>query len=155
MKGNPRVIAHLQRLVNAELGVVDLSLLHARIYEDRGFAKLAARDDLVVRQGRASLDLLLRRMLFLGTTPDMSQREPLLPASEVREMIRADLDAQYRLADQLRTAIACCHEERDFQTGAMLGEMLLRVEEENTYWFEQQLGLMEAVGSDNYLAAQM
>jgi bacterioferritin len=155
MKGNPRVIAHLQRLVNAELGVVDLSLLHARIYEDRGFVKLAARDDLVVQQGRASLDLLLRRMLFLGATPDMSQRDPLMPANEVREMIRADLTAQYQLADHLRTAIACCNEERDFQSGAMLGEMLLRVEEENTYWLEQQLGLMESVGPDNYLAAQM
>lgn len=155
MKGNPRVIAHLQRLVNAELSVADLSLIHARIHEDRGLLKLAARTDTAVQQARASLDLLLRRMLFLGATPDMSQRDLLTPASEMPEMLRADLNAQYQLAELLRAAIACCHEERDFQTGTMLGTRLLRVEEENAYWLEQQLGLMESIGVENYMAAQL
>jgi bacterioferritin len=155
LKGNSRVVAHLQRLVNAELGVADLALLHARIYEDRGFCKLAARADAAVQDARDGLDQLLRRMLFLGTTPDMNQREPMVPAGAVPEMLRKDLNAQYHLVECLRTAISCCHEESDYQTGALLGQILVHVEERHAYWFEQQLGLIETIGIENYLTAQI
>lgn len=155
MKGNSRVVAHLQRLINAELGVVDLALIHARIYEDRGFGKLAARADAAVQDARDGLDQLLRRALFLGTTPDMSQREPVVPASAVPEMLRKDLSRQYHLVECLRTAISCCHEESDYQTGALLGQILLQAEERHAYWLEQQLGLIETIGLEPYLSVQV
>lgn len=155
MKGNSRVVANLQRVVNVVLGVVDQSLLHARIFEDRGFDKLSARADAAVQEARDGLKLVLRRMLFLGATPDMGQREPINPANTVPEMLRGDLKAHYQLAECLRIAIGCCHAEHDYQTAALLGTLLLQVEERHTYWFEQQLGLIDTIGIENYLAAQM
>jgi bacterioferritin len=155
MKGNPRVVAHLQRLLNAELGVADLSLLHARIYEDRGFPRLSAHADAVVGDAREALDRVLRRMLFLGAKPDMNQREPIAVASAIRDMLRNDLNGQYRLAECLRGALGCCHDEKDFQTAALLQSLLATVEERHAYWLEQQLGLLETVGEAAYLAAQM
>ncbi|ESQ08299.1 MAG: hypothetical protein N838_22345, partial [Thiohalocapsa sp. PB-PSB1] len=129
MKGNSRVTAHLQRLIKTLLGVVDITLLHARIYEDRGLAKLSEHADGTLQAARDGLNRLLRRVLFLGTTPDISQRHSFSTASNVPDMLRKELDAQYRLNEQLRTAIACCHEENDYQTGALLGTILAEVEE--------------------------
>jgi bacterioferritin len=155
MKGHQRVVAQLQRLLSLQLAAAEQYLLHAHICEDWGFAKLAERGHAAVVDARAHVDLLIRRMLFLGATPDPSQRDmPQLGAS-VRDVFRLDLENRYQLVDVLRTGIACCVEERDFETQRLLGDMLRTVEEDHAYWLEQQLGLVEAVGIENYLAAQL
>ena len=155
MKGNPRIVAHLQKLLSGKLVALDQFLLHARMYDDWGFSKLGARTEKALSEERRHTDLLMRRMLFLGSTPDMAQREVLQPGSTARDMLHHDLQLEYRLTEQLRTAIACCIEERDFQTHLVLGELLCDTEEDHTYWLEQQLGLIDALGIENYLGAQL
>jgi len=155
MKGHQRVVAHLQRLLTLELAAAEQYLLHAHICNDWGFAQLAERGHAAVADARAHIDVLIRRMLFLGATPDPSQRDvPQLGAS-VRDVFRLDLESRYQLVEGLRAAIGCCIDERDFETHRLLGELLHATEEDHTYWLEQQLGLIEAVGIENYLASQL
>lgn len=155
MKGNQRVLAHLQRLLNGELAATDQFLVHARMFEDWGYIKLAARANAALAESRRQTDLLLRRMLFLGSAPDLVQRESMSTATAVREMLRKDVEMQYRLVEHLRVAMVCCIEERDFQTQAMLGDMLCEAEETHVNWLEQQLAQVEAMGLENYLARQL
>jgi bacterioferritin len=155
MKGNPRVLAHLQRLLNAELAAADQFLMHARMFEDWGYTKLAGPADAALVESRRQTDLILRRMLFLGAAPDLLQREAMSTATAVREMLRKDVETQYRLVEHLRAAIVCCIEERDFQTQAVLADMLRECEEAHVNWLEQQLAQLEAMGLENYLARQL
>jgi bacterioferritin len=155
MKGNQRVIAHLQRLLNCELAATDQFLVHARMFEDWGYPRLAAHTDAALHEVRRQTDLLLRRMLFLGSAPDLAQREVMGTATAVREMLRKDVEMHYRLVEYLRTAMICCIEEHDFQTQSLLGDMLCECEETHVNWLEQQLAQVEAMGLENYLSRQL
>jgi bacterioferritin len=155
MKGNQRVIAHLQRLLNCELAAMDQFLVHARMFEDWGYGKLAARTDAALQEARRQTDRLLGRMLFFGSAPDLAQREAMSTATAVREMLRRDVEMQYRLVESLRAAMVCCIEEHDFHTQALLAEMLAACEDTHVNWLEQQLAQVEAMGLENYLAQQL
>ena len=155
MKGNQRILAQLQRLLNGELAAADQFLVHARMFEDWGYTRLAARTEAALQDSRRHIDLLLRRMLFLGSAPDLVQREAMATATAVREMLRHDVDMQYRLVEHLRVAMASCVEEHDFQSLAMLADMLRDCEETHVNWLEQQLAQVEAMGLENYLSRQL
>jgi bacterioferritin len=48
-----------------------------------------------------------------------------------------------------------CETEQDYQTREILKQLLKDTEEDHAYWLEQQLGLIEKIGSENYLQSQM
>ena len=70
-------------------------------------------------------------------------------------MLTSDLAIEYDVAKQLKQAIALCEAEKDFQTREILQVLLKDTEEDHTYWLEQQLGLIDKVGMQNYLQSQM
>jgi bacterioferritin len=100
-------MVHLQRVLSVQLGALDQLLLHARMCEDWGFAKLADQGQSAVEQARVHVDQLMRRMLFLGGTPDLTQRDPVKVGDSTRELLRLDLESQHQLAETPRSAIAC------------------------------------------------
>lgn len=155
MKGNPEVIVHLQRLLANELAAIDQYFIHSRMYEDWGFAKLFERIAHEATEEKEHASMLIRRMLFLEATPDLSQRDGLRVGATVPEMLANDLQVEYEVAAALKEAIACCEQQRDFQTRTILLQLLRDTEEDHAYWLEQQLGLIDQVGLQNYLQAQM
>jgi bacterioferritin len=155
MKGNPEVIAHMQRLLANELAAIDQYFIHSRMYEDWGYAKLFERIDHETTEEKEHASMLIRRMLFLEATPDLSQRDGINVGATVPEMLGNDLQLEYDVAAALKDAIVCCEEHKDFQTRTVLLQLLRDTEEDHAYWLEQQLGLIEAVGLQNYLQSQM
>lgn len=155
MKGNTRVLAHLQRVLAGELAAADQSLLHSRLTERWGYARLAVSIGQSGRDQRERVDLLIQRMLLLGSTPDLNQREPLRVGATVREVLRCDLESAVEVAGSLRLSIVCCEEERDFESNRLLSELLRQVENQQIAWLEQQLGLIHALGVENFLSAQV
>jgi bacterioferritin len=55
----------------------------------------------------------------------------------------------------LREAIALCETEQDYQTREMLEVLLEDTEEDHAYWLEQQLGLLDRIGVENYLQSKL
>lgn len=154
MKGKKKVIAHLQKLLANELTAIDQYFIHSRMYEDWGLNKLYERLGHETEEEKEHADKLIRRMLFLEATPDLSQREGLQVGRDVREMLESDLQLEYSVAAALKEAIACCEAERDFQTRTILEQLLADTEEDHAYWLEQQLGLIDKLGLKNYLQSQ-
>jgi bacterioferritin len=154
MKGNPKVIEQLQRLLANELTSIDQYFVHSRMYEDFGLTKLAEHVGHESEEEKGHADQLIRRMLFLEATPDLSQREGLRVGADVRAMLENDLQLEYSVANALREAIARCEEERDYQTREILERLLADTEEDHAYWLEQQLGLIDKLGIQNYLQSQ-
>ena len=155
MKGNPKVIEQLQRLLANELAAIDQYFIHSRMYEDWGFAKLYERINHESEEEKEHASMLIRRMLFLEATPDLTQRDGLRVGAAVPAMLANDLQLEYDVAAALKEAIAVCESEHDFQTREILELILKDTEEDHAYWLEQQLGLIEKVGLQNYLQAQM
>jgi bacterioferritin len=155
MKGSNKVVEHLQRLLTSELAAIDQYFIHSRIYEDWGLQRLYERIKHETEEERQHADKLIRRMLFLEATPDLSKRDALHVGTDAPSMLQNDLQLEYDVAQALKEAIACCEAEQDYQTRQILWELLADTEEDHAYWLEQQLGLIDKVGLQNYLQSQM
>jgi bacterioferritin len=94
-------------------------------------------------------------MLFLEATPDLSKIDPLRIGKDVVGMLKKDLEVEYEVTEALKKAIAICEQEQDYQTREILEVLLKDTEEDHAYWLEQQLGLIEKIGIQNYLQSQM
>jgi len=155
MKGKKKVIAQLQKLLRGELAARDQYFTHSRMYEDWGLTKLYERINHKMEEETQHADALIKRILFLEGTPDLSEQEGLRIGKDVPSMLRKDLDVEYEVVAALKEAIAVCEAEQDYQTREILEKMLADTEEDHAYWLEQQLGLIEKVGLQNYLQSQM
>lgn len=155
MKGNKKVIAQLQKLLCGELAARDQYFIHSRMYDDWGLSKLYERIGHEMTDETQHADALIRRILFLEGTPDLSKPDALRIGATVPEMLRNDLEVEYHVVAALKTAIAICETEQDFQTREVLMTMLTDTEVDHAYWLEKQLGLIERIGLENYLQSQM
>lgn len=154
MKGNDTVIAQLQKLLRGELAARDQYFIHSRMYDDWGLTKLYERIGHEMEDETQHADDLIRRMLFLEATPDLSEQDPLRIGATVPEMLQKDLEVEYEVVAHLKEAILACEQEQDFQTREILEKMLEDTEEDHAYWLEKQLGLIEKIGLQNYLQSQ-
>ena len=98
-------------------------------------------------------DALLRRILFLGGTPDMRPREFAF-GSTVPEMLQKDLALEYEVRAALQKGMALCESVGDYVGRDLLLAQLRDTEEDHAYWLEKQLGLIERIGLENYLQSQ-
>jgi len=155
MKGNQKVIDTLNKLLTNELSAADQYFIHARMYEDWGLNKLFERIKHESEEELEHATALVQRILFLEGTPDVATRDALNIGNDVPSMLTSDLAIEYDVGKQLKQAIALCEAEKDFQTREILEVLLKDTEEDHTYWLEQQLGLIDKVGIQNYLQSQM
>lgn len=154
MQGHPEVIECLKDLLRGELAARDQYFIHSRQYEDQGLVRLYERLNHEMEEETQHADAILRRILFLGGRPDMRPHE-FTPGDTVEEMLRKDLDTEYRVREHLKAAMALCESVRDYVTRDLLLAQLRDTEEDHAYWLEKQLGLIEKMGLPNYLQAQM
>ncbi|PHS17589.1 MAG: bacterioferritin [Kangiella sp.] len=155
MKGSKRVIQNLQALLESELTAFDQYFIHARMYADWGLSKLDERISHEADEEKLHAQMLIDRILFLESTPDLSKRSPLNIGTDVPSMLQNDLDYEYAVADKLRVVIAICEEEKDYQTRQILLKLLEDTEEDHMFWLEQQMGIIEKMGVQNYIQSQL
>lgn len=155
MKGNDDIIAALNTLLACELAAMDQYFIHSRMYHDWGLTKLFERIAHEFDDEKGHAEELINRILFLEGTPDMVTRDAIHIGKDVPAMLRSDLDIEYKVANDLKETIALCEKERDFVTRDMLAKLLEDTEMDHAYWLEQQLGLIDKLGLENYLQSQM
>lgn len=155
MKGNSKVIDLLNKQLTLELTSMDQYLAHSKMYEDWGINKL---HDKLSHEHEEELDhakSLIERILFLEGKPDTISREPVMIGSNVEEMLKNDLAAEYTVAESLRSIIEVCEQERDYVSREILETLLNDTETDHIYWLEQHIGLIDKVGIANYIQSQM
>jgi len=155
MKGKQKIIDTLNSLLTNELSAADQYFIHSRMYEDWGLNKLFERIKHESEEELEHATALVQRILFLEGIPDVASREKLNIGKDVPSMLKSDLAVEYDVGNRLKEAIALCESEKDYQTREILEVLLKDTEEDHTYWLEQQLGLIDKVGIQNYLQSQM
>ncbi len=155
MKGNDKVIEQLQLLLNNELGARDQYFGHSRKYKDWGLHKLYERLNHEMEEETEHADMIVERLLFLEAEPDFTK--PMTPnvGNDLVTMLKNDLAVEYQVIGELKTAIEVCEQEADYDTREMLEKLLDDSEMDHAYWLEQQLGLIDKIGIQNYMQSQM
>lgn len=155
MKGNKKVIDTLNELLAGELTAMDQYFIHSRMYQDWGLNTLYERINHEFDDEKGHAAALIERILFLEGTPDMTQRAGLKIGKNVPQMLKNDLQLEYDVDKALKSAIKLCEEQKDYQSRAILVQMLADTEQDHAYWLEKQLGLIDKVGLENDLQSQM
>jgi bacterioferritin len=155
MKGNAKIIASLNSLLHNELAAVDQYFIHSRMYQDWGLDKLFDQLDHEMQEEITHADALIKRILFLEGTPNLSDRRDLLIGNDVPSMLKNDLILEMEVVAALKETITLCESEGDFQSREMLEKLLEDTEEDHVYWLEKQLGLIDKIGLPNYIQSHM
>ncbi|KZN39032.1 bacterioferritin [Pseudoalteromonas luteoviolacea] len=155
MKGKQKIIDAFNALLANELAAIDQYFIHSRMYEDWGLNKLYERLNHEMEEETTHADWLIKRILFLEGVPNMTKRRDLLIGHDVKSMMENDLKLELEVVACVKDAIKACEEEQDYQSRAVLEKLLFDTEEDHVYWLEQQIGLIDKVGIQNYLQSQL
>ena len=154
MKGDTKVIAHLNKVLANELIAINQYFLHAKMFKNWGLKELADHSQHESIDEMKHADKLIDRILFLEGLPNLQDLGKLNIGENTPEIFQCDLDLELRAIPDLRDAIVHCDSVRDF-TSVELLEDILESEEEHVDWLETQISLIEKVGIQNYLQEKM
>lgn len=154
MKGDPKVIEHLNKILYNELIAINQYFLHSRMYENWGFTELAEHEYEESIDEMKHADKLTKRILFLEGLPNYQNLGKLAIGEHVKEVMECDLQLEYKALPDLREAIAYCETVRDYVSRDLLND-ILESEEEHVDWLETQLDLIDKVTIENYLQSKM
>ena len=154
MKGSETIIAMLNDVLTAELTAVNQYWVHARMCENWGYKRLwsIVRAEAIDEMKHA--DEIVARILYLDGVPNLQRLGNVRVGQSVPEQLALDLDVEKTAIKRLNEAVAQCREQGDNGTRELLEKVLVD-EEEHADWLEAQLGLIEQLGVQNYLAEQI
>jgi bacterioferritin len=153
MKGDKKVIQHLNKVLYNELTAIDQYFLHARMFGNWGLHKLEDYEKKESVDEMKHADRLIERILFLEGLPNLQDLGKLMIGENAQEALQCDLKLELTAHPVLKQGILYCESVGDYVSRELL-EDILDSEEQHIDWLETQLGLINKTGLQNWLQSQ-
>lgn len=154
MKGDNKVISLLNKALANELIAINQYFLHAKMYRDWGMTNLYEHEYHESIDEMKHADSLTDRILFLEGLPNLQDLGALRIGENTKEMLECDLALEMDAVPDLKEGIAYSEQVGDFVSRDLF-KNILEAEEEHIDWLETQLGLIDRMGIENYIQAQI
>ncbi|MCO4756522.1 MAG: bacterioferritin [Oceanospirillaceae bacterium] len=154
MKGDPKVLRHLNQVLKNELTAINQYFLHARICKNWGFEELNEHEYKASIKAMKLADDVIERILFLEGLPNLQDLGKLILGEDVEEIFKGDSQLDTEARKDLVAAIAEAEALQDYISRELL-EKLLEVKEERIDWLETQISLISNIGLPNYLQSTL
>jgi bacterioferritin len=154
MRGDAQVIEALNGILTAELTGINQYYVHAKMCQNWGYQRLYKHNHDEAIEEMKHADRVIERILFLDGVPNMQRLSPVRVGETVVEQFKLDLAMELDAVKRYNDAIGLAGSKSDAGTRELL-EHLLKDEEDSVDWHEAQLGIVETIGAERYLAEQM
>jgi bacterioferritin len=154
MKGDAKVIEHLQAQLKNELTAINQYFVHYRMYKHWGLDKLAKKEYCESIGEMKHADRLMDRIFMLDGLPNLQDLAKILVGESVPEALACDLKTEEGAQATIKAGIAYCEMAKDYVSRDLLKDILDDTEEHIDF-LETQIDLLGKVGLQNYLQSQM
>ncbi len=154
MKGNEKVIEHLNARLAEELTAINQYMVHAEMCDNWNYKQL---DEAIEKRAITEMkhaEKLIARILFLEGRPMVSNLNKMNIGAEVPKMHENDRTAEETAIRGYNESIRLAVEVGDNGTRDLLMS-ILKDEEDHIDWIEAQLDQIKQVGVQNYLGEQI
>ena len=154
MKGDAKVIEALNKSLTLELTAINQYFVQGKMLKNWGYLSLAKKmhEESIGEMKHA--DRIIERILFLEGIPNIARYDVIRVGKDVREQLQNDLKLEMSGVKGYNEAIELCIKVKDSGTRELLEEILVS-SEDHVDWLETQIGLIERVGLQNYLAEKL
>ena len=152
MADNAKIIAGLQVIVTDLAQQADGHAIQSRIFASKGFSKLADKYAEHAKEERGYVNQCIDRILDLGGEVKLEAKKEGPVYQNPIEWVKYDLQVSREGLAWLGELVEAAR--TDYTTFDIL-KKYYQDEEEDLYWGEQQLELMECIGEQNWLIQQL
>jgi bacterioferritin len=154
MKGNEKVLEHLNLRLAEELTVVNQYIVHSEMCANWGYERLHQMIEKRAISEMKHAEKLIARILFLDGRPIVSDLNKVHIGAEVPKMHSNDLSAEEIAIKGYNESIRLAVEVGDNGTRELM-EAILKDEEDHIDEIEAQLEQIKQMGPQNYLVEQL
>lgn len=154
MKGNEKLIEHLNARLAEELTAINQYMVHAELCDNWKYKRL---DEAIEKRAITEMkhaEKLIARILFLEGRPIVSNLNKMQIGAEVPKMHEYDRGAEEAAIQGYNESIRLAVEVGDNGTRDLL-QSILKDEEDHIDWIEAQLDQIKQMGLQNYLTEQI
>ena len=152
MANQEKIIEGLQTIVTDLAQQADGHAIQSRIFYAEGFMKLGAKDAEHATEERGYVDQCVDRILDLGGEVKNGAKKEAPVCKDPVDWVKYDLQVSIDGLAWLKTLV---EEARDDYTTFDILKKYYQDEEEDMYWGQQQLELIERIGKQNWLIQQL
>jgi bacterioferritin len=154
MKGNEKIIGHLNLRLTEELAAINQYMVHAKMCSNWKYKCLAETIEKRAIVEMRHAEKLIARILFLEGRPMVGGLNKLQIGGEVPRMHVNDHSVEEEAIQGYNEGIRLAADAGDNGTRELF-QTILEDEEEHICWIEAQLDQIKQMGPQNYLGKQI